>query len=580
MADGRLSITVLGSGTSVGVPTIGCHCAVCTSADPRDKRLRPSILVRWNGHAVLIDTTPDFRQQALAAHLERVDAVLITHAHADHVMGLDDVRPLNYRMSGPLPVYGSAASIATIRRTFSYIFDNSPSESSVPKIQTCIFDDERPIRVGGLDFAPIRLAHGRGTVHGFRFGSAAYLTDHSDIPPESMEKLRDLDVLFLDALRHRPHPTHSTVEHSLRTVEELKPRRAFFTHICHDLGHQATEAALPPHVRLAWDGLVINVESPGAAGFRVFRSLQDVPAEFGPCALTIGNFDGVHAAHRAIMSRAAAIARERGWRAAALTFDPHPAAVVAPDKTPRLLTSIERRCELMRQAGLDEVLVLPFTAELARLSPEQFIQEIVTERLGARAVLVGHNFRFGRGASGDTATLHELGQRYGFEVEICPAVRCRGHVVGSTQIRKLLARGDVTNAWRMLEHPFALEGTVEPGQGVGKKQTVPTLNLSEQTGLVPSGGVYVTRTFDPDDGRQWRSVTNVGFRPTFGGERLTIETFLISPFDGRTPARIRVEFLYRLREERKFETAEALKAQIYRDVQRAERFLNRTAEIL
>ncbi|MGA3025931.1 MAG: bifunctional riboflavin kinase/FAD synthetase [Bryobacteraceae bacterium] len=580
MADGRLSITVLGSGTSVGVPTIGCHCAVCTSDDPRDKRLRPSVLVRWNGHAVLIDTTPDFRQQALAARIERLDAVLITHAHADHIMGLDDVRPLNFRMSGPIRVYGSAESIDTIRRTFRYIFDTGPTESSVPKIETCVFDGERPISVGGLDFEPIRLAHGHGAVHGFRFGPAAYLTDHSDIPPESMEKLRDLDVLFLDALRHRPHPTHSTVEHSLGTVAELKPRRAFFTHICHDLAHRATEAALPAHVRLAYDRLVIEVDHPRPPGFRVFRSLEDVPSDFGPCALTIGNFDGVHAAHRSIMRRAAAIAHERGWRAAAMTFDPHPTFVVAPDKTPRLLTSIERRCELMQQAGLDEVLILPFTPAVARLSPEQFIREVVTERLGARAVLVGHNFHFGRGASGDTAALHELGQRYGIEVEICPAVRCRGQVVGSTQVRKLIAQGDVTNAWRMLERPFALEGAVVPGEGVGSRQTVPTLNLSAQTGLLPLEGVYVTRTSDLDDGRRWRSVTNIGFRPTFGGKRLSIETFLLSPFDGRTPARIRVEFLYRLREERKFESAEALKAQILHDVQRAERFLRRTAEML
>ncbi|MGA2186218.1 MAG: bifunctional riboflavin kinase/FAD synthetase [Bryobacteraceae bacterium] len=580
MAESRLSITVLGSGTSVGVPTIGCHCAVCTSDDPRDKRLRPSILVRWNGHAVLIDTTPDFRQQALAARIERLDAVLITHAHADHIMGLDDVRPLNFRMSGPIRVYGSAESIDTIRRTFPYIFDTGPTESSIPKIETCIFDSERPISVGGLDFEPIRLAHGRGTVHGFRFGPAAYLTDHSDIPPESMEKLRDLDVLFLDALRHRPHPTHSTVEHSLGTVEELEPRRAFFTHICHDLAHKATEAALPAHVRLAYDGLVIEVGSPGPAGFRVFRALEDVPSDFGPCALTIGNFDGVHAAHRSIMRRVATIAHARGWRAAAVTFDPHPTSVVAPEKEPRLLTSIERRCELMQQAGLDEVLVLPFTQAVARLSPERFIREVVTERLGARAVLVGHNFHFGRGASGDTPALHELGQRYGFEVEICPAVRCRGQVVGSTHIRKLIGQGDVTNAWRMLERPFALEGTVVPGEGVGSRQTVPTLNLSTPAGLLPLGGVYVTRTFDADDGRRWSSVTNVGFRPTFGGERLSIETFLLSPFDGRAPARIRVEFLYRLREERKFESAEALKAQILRDVKRAERFLRRIAEML
>ncbi len=580
MADGRLSITVLGSGTSVGVPTIGCHCAVCTSDDPHDKRLRPSILVRWNGHAVLIDTTPDFRQQALTAGIERLDAVLITHAHADHIMGLDDVRPLNFRMSGPIRVYGSVDTIEKIRRTFQYIFDKGPTESSLPKIETCAFDGDRPIRVAGLDFEPIRLAHGHGVVHGFRFGAAAYLTDHSAIPPASMEKLRNLDVLFLDALRHRPHPTHSTVEDSLRTVEKLKPRRAFFTHICHDLEHAATEATLPENVRLAHDGLVIEVNSPPPAGFRVFRSLAEVPADFGPCALTIGNFDGVHAAHRSIMHRVAAIAHERGWRAAALTFDPHPATVVSPQRTPLLLTGMERRCELMEQAGVDEVLVLPFTTEVSKLSPEQFIRDIVVERLGARAVLVGDNFRFGHAASGDASTLRELGQRYGFEVEMCPAVRCRGQVVCSTTVRKLVASGDVGDAWRMLERPFALEGTVVPGEGIGSRQTVPTLNLSAQTGVVPRGGVYVTRTFDRDDGRVWRSVTNVGFRPTFDGDRQTIETFLLSAFDGRTPQRIRVEFLHRLRDERKFENAEALKAQILRDVKRAGKFLQMTAEML
>jgi len=573
-----LNVTVLGSGTSVGVPTIGCHCPVCTSDDPRDRRLRPSVLVRWDGHAVLIDTTPDFRQQALAAHIERLDAVLITHAHADHIMGLDDVRPLNFRTPGPLPVYGSAGSIATIRRTFQYIFETGPTESSIPKIETRVFDGETALRIGGVDFVPIRLAHGSGTVYGFRFGEAAYLTDHSDIPPESREKLRNLDVLFLDALRYRPHPTHSTVQRSLETVEELKPRRAFFTHICHDLPHKETEAKLPTNVHLAYDGLVIHVGAPG--GFRVFRSLAEVPSDFGPCALTIGNFDGVHAAHRSIMNRVAAIAHERGWRAAAMTFDPHPTAIVAPEKRPQLLTGIDRRTELMRQAGLDEVLVLPFTPEVARLSAERFIREIVTERLDARAVVVGHNFHFGRGAAGDTAMLHELGQFYGFEVEICPAVRYRRHVVGSTQVRQFITHGDMMNAWRMLQRPFALEGAVVPGAGIGRQQTVPTLNLSEQTGLVPLAGVYVTRTHDLDDGREWRSVSNVGVRPTFGGDRLSIETFLLSPFDGRTPERIRVEFLYRLRDERKFENADALKAQILRDAKRAERFLRLTERFL
>ena len=258
MAAASLSITVLGSGTSVGVPTIGCHCAVCNSDDPRDKRLRPSVFVKYADHGVLIDTTPDFRQQALRAHIERVDAILFTHSHADHIMGLDDVRPFNFRQGGVIPIYASAETLDNIQRVFRYIFDPRFAESAVPRLVTHVFDSA-PIELFGLEFTPIRLCHGKGTVYGFRFGGAAYLTDHSDIPDESMELLSGLDVLFLDALRHRPHPTHSTVERSLQSVEKLAPRRAYFTHICHDLAHARTEEQLPPHVRLAYDGLEIAI---------------------------------------------------------------------------------------------------------------------------------------------------------------------------------------------------------------------------------------------------------------------------------------------------------------------------------
>jgi phosphoribosyl 1,2-cyclic phosphate phosphodiesterase len=256
MAVESFSITVLGSGTSVGVPTIGCHCAVCSSDDPRDKRLRPSVYVKYGEQGILIDTTPDFRQQALRAQIPRIDAILFTHSHADHIMGLDDVRPFNFRQGGAIPIYGSAETIGNIQRCFHYIFSNHKAETAVPRLITHTFDSA-PIDLFGLEFTPIRLMHGKGTVYGFRFGQAAYLTDHSDIPEESMGLLSGLDVLFLDALRHKPHPTHSTVERSLQSVEKLAPRRAFFTHICHDLAHARTEELLPPHVRLAYDGLEI-----------------------------------------------------------------------------------------------------------------------------------------------------------------------------------------------------------------------------------------------------------------------------------------------------------------------------------
>ena len=260
MAGGVVGITVLGSGTSTGVPTIGCHCAVCTSPDPRDQRLRPSILMSYGDRNVIIDTTPDFRQQALRSRMKRLDAILFTHAHADHIMGLDDVRPFNFKQGGTIPIYGSAETMQNVQACFRYIFDGRRSEQSVPRLVPHSFD-ENPFEVCGLTFLPIRLQHGTGTVYGFRFGGAAYLTDHSEIPAESMDKLRGLDVLFLDALRHKPHPTHSTVERSLRTVEILKPRQAFFTHICHDLGHAMTESNLPANVRLAFDGLEIQTSA-------------------------------------------------------------------------------------------------------------------------------------------------------------------------------------------------------------------------------------------------------------------------------------------------------------------------------
>ena len=255
-----MTITVLGSGTSAGVPTIGCSCAVCASSDPRDRRLRPSILLRYDGRVVLVDSSPDFREQALRARIERIDAILYTHGHADHILGLDDVRPFNYRQKQAIPLYGDEPTLETIQRVFRYAFTDEPSESTRPRLELRTLNGA-PFSVFGVEFTPFRLPHGKSSeVLGFRFGSAAYLTDHSDIPDAAKAKLQDLDVLFLDALRHRPHPTHSTVEQALAWVQELKPRRAFFTHICHDLPHQTTEANLPPNVRLAYDGLQIDLQ--------------------------------------------------------------------------------------------------------------------------------------------------------------------------------------------------------------------------------------------------------------------------------------------------------------------------------
>jgi phosphoribosyl 1,2-cyclic phosphate phosphodiesterase len=255
-----LKVTVLGSGTSVGVPTVGCHCAVCSSDDPRDKRLRPSILVAVNGHNIVIDTTPDFRTQILRAHVDRLDAVIYTHAHADHIMGLDDVRPFNFRQGRRMPIYGAAATLDVIRRAFSYVFETATHSTYIPQIELHEINGS-PFEVLGVEFTPVPILHGNETIFGFRFGRIAYLTDHSAIPESSKERLHGLDVLFLDALRHKPHPTHSTVQQSLETAAALQARRTFFTHICHDLGHVKTELMLPPNVFLAYDGLEIEVQA-------------------------------------------------------------------------------------------------------------------------------------------------------------------------------------------------------------------------------------------------------------------------------------------------------------------------------
>ncbi|MBI4165748.1 MAG: MBL fold metallo-hydrolase [Acidobacteria bacterium] len=252
-----MRLTFLGTGTSTGVPTVGCDCAVCTSPDPHDQRTRPSLLVEYDGRVILIDTTPDFRQQALRQKITRLDAVIFTHGHADHVLGLDDTRVFYFRQQVPLPVYADVATLNSLRQVFSYVFDQTYKYGGIGKLDPHEIDGQ--FELWGRKFVPIPVLHGDLPVLAFRFGDAAYVTDFSTIPETSMPLLEYLDVLVLDALRHKPHPTHSNVEQSLALVERLKPRRAYFTHIAHDLGHAATNATLPAHVRLAHDGLRIEV---------------------------------------------------------------------------------------------------------------------------------------------------------------------------------------------------------------------------------------------------------------------------------------------------------------------------------
>ncbi len=251
-------LTVLGSGTSMGVPTIGCRCDVCQSEDPHDKRTRPSVLIQYASRNIVIDSTPDFRFQALRANLCRLDALLFTHSHADHTLGLDDVRPFNIHQNSDIPVYANQRTMDSLRTRFDYIFNGNYPYGGVAKIDPRVIDG--PLELFGATFTPVPVLHGRMEVWGFRFGNCAYLTDYQLIPESSYPLLENLEVLFLDALRHEPHPTHCTVEQALEYAERFQPKRAFLTHIAHDLGHERTNAALPESVRLAYDGLPLEVE--------------------------------------------------------------------------------------------------------------------------------------------------------------------------------------------------------------------------------------------------------------------------------------------------------------------------------
>jgi riboflavin kinase/FMN adenylyltransferase len=311
---------------------------------------------------------------------------------------------------------------------------------------------------------------------------------------------------------------------------------------------------------------------------RVARSLEEA-AEFGPVAVTIGNFDGVHAGHRLLLDEVVRVAREEGVQPAVLTFDPHPASIVGPARTMRLLSTQAQRCSIMAREGIEYVLILSFTPELSHWTPEKFVERVLVHALHARVVVVGANFRFGHKQAGDTKVLARLGEQFGFETRVVDPVKRKGRIVSSSEVRRAIEAGKVSLAARLLDRPYALEGEIIPGHGIGSKQTVPTLNLRTPAQVLPHSGVYVTRTTDLDDERRrWNSITNVGHRPTFGTHELSIETFLLDPFEPPAPQRIRVEFLHHVREERKFESPETLKTQILRDVGRARAFSRRVTK--
>jgi phosphoribosyl 1,2-cyclic phosphate phosphodiesterase len=250
-------VTFLGTGTSTGVPVITCECAVCRSDDPRDRRLRPSIVMEWEGASVLVDTSTDLRQQALRHRLSRVDAVLYTHHHADHILGVDELRLYNWRQRGAVPVYGSARTLDRLRRTFWYVFDPDESAGTRPALDPRVVDG--PFELHGVRVTPVPVVHGRHEIFGYRVGRFAYLTDVSTIPAASYPLLEDLDLLVITALRPRPHPMHLSLEQALIEAERVGAARTLLTHMGHEMPHREISGTLPPTVELAYDGLVVEV---------------------------------------------------------------------------------------------------------------------------------------------------------------------------------------------------------------------------------------------------------------------------------------------------------------------------------
>ncbi len=305
---------------------------------------------------------------------------------------------------------------------------------------------------------------------------------------------------------------------------------------------------------------------------KVFHHLEEVPADFGPAILSVGNFDGVHRAHQAVLAEVVRRAMERGARSLAVTFEPHPTRILRPDVAPKLITPLPRKLELLAATGLEATLVLPFSRDLSLTPPRQFAEEILGRRLRALEVHEGANFHFGHKAKGDVQRLAEYGLETGFEVKIYPEMKIRGDAVSSSRVRELLEQGRVARARQLLGRVFSLVSTPGRGRGYGHKYTVPTINLSPYDELVPGDGVYVTRT--RINGECFDSVTNAGYRPTFEQESFAVETHLLNfhPIELTAQTEVELFFMHRLRGEVKFPSVEALREQIAHDVRKARHY--------
>src|SRR5271165_5242674 len=304
----------------------------------------------------------------------------------------------------------------------------------------------------------------------------------------------------------------------------------------------------------------------------IFHKLDDVPRDFGPGIVSVGNFDGLHRAHRHVLDEIVRRAKAAKALSVVVTFEPHPSRILRPDHSFKLLTPLPEKLRLLEATGVDAVLLLPFSRDLSLMTPHQFTHEILKKRLHAREVHEGYNFHFGHKAAGNIQMLRELGREMGFEVHDYPEMRLRGENVSSSHIRKLLSAGRVSRARHLLARPFSILSTAGRGRGYGSKYTVPTINLSRYEELVPKDGVYITRT--RVGGECFDAVTNVGNRPTFGTESFAVETHLLNfhPIELRPETEVEIYFLQRLRDEIKFPSVEALREQIGKDVRKAQRY--------
>jgi riboflavin kinase/FMN adenylyltransferase len=306
-----------------------------------------------------------------------------------------------------------------------------------------------------------------------------------------------------------------------------------------------------------------------------FHNLDEIPGNLGPTLLSVGNFDGVHRAHRHVIDELVRRAKAANARSVVVTFEPHPTRILRPDHNLKLLTALPEKLRLLEATGVDSVLLLPFSRDLSLMTPHQFAHDILKRRLHAREVHEGYNFHFGHKAEGNIRRLRELGQEMGFEVHDYPEMRLRGEPVSSSHIRKLLFEGRVSRARHLLARPFSILSNPGRGRGYGSKYTVPTINLARYEELIPKDGVYITRTRVGQE--CFDSVTNVGNRPTFGSDSFAIESHLLNfhPLELSAETEIELHFLDRLRDEIKFPSVEALKEQIGQDVRKAQRYLRR-----